>query len=147
MTIFWDASGIVPLIVREAWSPVARRVAEDDPRLVVWWGSVVECLSAIGRQERSGALSHSGADEARRVLAAISAGWTEVVPSEEVRGQAGTLLRRHPLRAADALQLAAALIWSEGRPRGHRFMTLDERLASAARGEGFDLAPAHGEGT
>jgi hypothetical protein len=49
---------------------------------------------------------------------------------------------RHPLRAADALQLGAALRWAENNPRGHRFHTLDSRLTDAARREGFDLVDA-----
>jgi hypothetical protein len=43
------------------------------------------------------------------------------------------------LRASDALQLGAALTWTRGRPRQHPFATLDNRLAEAARGEGFSL--------
>lgn len=49
------------------------------------------------------------------------------------------LLRLHPLRAADALQLAAALVLAEHDPRTLPFVTLDERLALAAEQEGFEL--------
>lgn len=139
VTTFWDPSVIVPLLVLEPESERARGLAVADPSLVVWWASPVECLSAIARREREGALAPDGADEARRVLETLSGGWIEVVPSDHVRDHAGALLRRHPLRAADALQLAAALTWTEGRPKGSRFVTLDHRLAEAARGEGFDL--------
>ncbi len=47
------------------------------------------------------------------------------------------LLRTHSLRAADALQLAAARAASEERPDTLPFVTLDERLALAAQREGF----------
>ena len=40
----------------------------------------------------------------------------EVLPAEAVREQAARLLRLHPLRAADALQLAAALVWADSPP-------------------------------
>jgi predicted nucleic acid-binding protein len=43
----------------------------------------------------------------------------------------------HPLRAADALQLAAAVVAAEGIPASLSIVTLDERLAAAARREGF----------
>ena len=46
------------------------------------------------------------------------------------------VLRVHPLRAADALQLAAALEWSGGAASG-MFITYDERLRDAASREGF----------
>jgi predicted nucleic acid-binding protein len=48
-------------------------------------------------------------------------------------------LRVHSLRAADALQLAAAFIAAERRPPSLEVITLDERLADAARKEGFAL--------
>ncbi len=48
-------------------------------------------------------------------------------------------LRVHPLRAADALQLAAAFIAAERRPSSLELITLDDRLAAAARKEGFVL--------
>ena len=42
-----------------------------------------------------------------------------------------------PLRAADALQLAAAFAAAERRPASLEIVTLDDRLANAARKEGF----------
>jgi hypothetical protein len=47
------------------------------------------------------------------------------------------LLRVHPLRAADSLQLAAAVVASEGDPGELPFVCLDEKLAQAASREGF----------
>jgi uncharacterized protein len=43
----------------------------------------------------------------------------------------------HPLRAADALQLAAAFAAAEGRPGSLELITLDDRLCLAARKKGF----------
>jgi predicted nucleic acid-binding protein len=43
-------------------------------------------------------------------------------------------LRVHPLRAADALQLAAAFVAAERRPPSLEMVTLDDRLANAAKG-------------
>jgi hypothetical protein len=48
----------------------------------------------------------------------------------------------HPLRAADALQLAAAYAAAEQRPASLDMVTLDERLAIAARNEGFVVLDA-----
>jgi hypothetical protein len=58
-----------------------------------------------------------------------------------VREQAGRVLRLHPLRVADALQLAAALVWCQGDPIHHDFVCLDQRLREAARREGFHILP------
>jgi hypothetical protein len=50
---------------------------------------------------------------------------------------ASRLLRVHPLRAADALQLAAALAAAKGDPSSLDVVCLDQRLSEAARREGF----------
>ncbi len=65
-----------------------------------------------------------------------------VAASEEVRRRAGRLLAVHPLRAADALQLAAALVSCEDEPTGENLVCLDDRLRNAALREGFRLLPA-----
>lgn len=103
--------------------------------MVVWWGSGVECASAIARLHRDGQLSTSDERIARATLAELSTAWYEIQPGTAVRDQAMRLLRVHPLRATDALQLAAALEWS-GNASG-TFITYDERLRDAASREGF----------
>jgi predicted nucleic acid-binding protein len=70
-------------------------------------------------------------------LRQLTAGWHEVDPSDEIRETAARFLRVHPLRAADALQLAAAFAAAERRPASLEIVTLDDRLANAARKEGF----------
>jgi predicted nucleic acid-binding protein len=65
--------------------------------------------------------------------------WNEVQPTEEVRERAERLLRIHRLRAADALQLAAALVWCEDRPRGRALIGADGSLSEAAAAEGFTI--------
>lgn len=142
--IFWDTSAIVPLLVEEPESAQARELAQSDPSLLVWWTAPVECLSAIARREREGAIAPSAADDARRVLTALSGAWSEVTATEDVRQHAARLLLRHALRAADALQLAAAMTWARGAPSRHRLACLDDRLRAAARAEGFDIAPLAG---
>ncbi|HXQ30832.1 MAG TPA: type II toxin-antitoxin system VapC family toxin [Steroidobacteraceae bacterium] len=136
---FWDASALVPLLVDE---PDGERVATylaGDPALVVWWGSPIEVTSAFARQERAGEWSASEVGQVLERMQALSAAWHEVVPSDAVRRLAQRLLRVHPLRAADSLQLAAALIAAEHEPSSLEFVCLDERLSEAARREGFPV--------
>jgi predicted nucleic acid-binding protein len=97
----------------------------------------VECISALARLERDGALSSPTL--ALQRLQQLSAGWHEIDPSDEIRETAARFLRVHPLRAADALQLAAAFAAAERRPASLEIVTLDDRLADAARKEGFAL--------
>lgn len=137
--IFWDASAIVPLLVAEPATRRLQALASRDGEMLVWWGSAVECASALARLERAGALSATGAALAYDRLKQVSDTWHEVEAGDIVRENAIRFLRVHPLRAADALQLAAAFTAAERRPASLQMVTLDERLADAARKEGFAL--------
>ena len=106
--------------------------------MVVWWGSVVECASVVARLQRDGQLTAADEQAARDLLELLRGSWFEIQPGDVVREQALRLLRLHPLRAADALQLAAALEWAGSPPEGG-FVTFDDRLGDAARREGFSL--------
>ena len=134
---FWDASAIVPLLVTEPTTRRLQTLAAKDSVMLVWWGSEVECVSALARIERDGALDPRATTLALERLRRLAAGWHEVDPSDAVREAAARFLRVHPLRAADALQLAAAFLAAERRPASLEIVTLDDRLGAAARKEGF----------
>jgi hypothetical protein len=114
-------------------------LARRDPDMLVWWGSEVECISALARLERAAALDAKGTALASNRLKQLANGWHEIEPGEIVRETAMRFLRVHPLRAAGALQLAAAFTAAEHRPASLQVVALDERLADAARKEGFAL--------
>ncbi len=136
---FWDSSAIVPLLLRQAASSKADIWLAEDPRVATWTLAPVEVTSALWRLVREHALAEDearGADQRALELAASS---HAVVDVESVKGLGQRLLRVHALRAADALQLGAALLWAGGRTNGKILHTLDERLALAARREGFDV--------
>ena len=106
--------------------------------MVVWWGTPVECASAIARLRREGVLSETVEREALTVLDLLRSGWHELLPGDAVRAQAQRALRLHPLRTADALQLAAALEWA-GVPPSGEMVCFDARLGGAAEREGFTV--------
>lgn len=110
--------------------------------MVVWWATRTECISALARQVREGIIPSSGERQARHVLAALARAWAEVQPSEAVRRSAERLLAVHPLRAADAFQLAAALQWCHERPDGTELVSFDDRLRASANREGFAVLPS-----
>ncbi|MDP2277716.1 MAG: type II toxin-antitoxin system VapC family toxin [Nitrospirota bacterium] len=139
---FWDASAIIPLCIDEPQTKILQDIAKKDNAIVVWWGSLVECYSAFARLRRDGALKFEEEEQLRGILASLSDTWTEIEPSEDIRDITGRLLLNHPLRAADSLQLAAAIVWADKKPRGHHFVCLDFRLREAARKEGFSALPA-----
>jgi hypothetical protein len=139
--MFWDASAVVPLLVPELASVKVASALRENGEAVVWWGTSVEVLSALHRRRRDGSLDDAGFRRARRRLASFLEDVDVVAPSESVRQRAEDLVASHPIRAADALQLAAALTWApEPRSTGG-FVSLDERLRTAARQEGFSLRP------
>jgi predicted nucleic acid-binding protein len=138
---FWDSSALVPLCVDEPATDAASALFRDDRDVAVWWAAPAECASALARLEREGALGTTDAAEAFQRLDRLAASWIEVEPSDEIREVARRLLRVHPLRAADALQLAAAYRVSERRPPTLEIVTLDDRIRLAASREGFVLTP------
>lgn len=138
---FWDASALIPLCVSDPSAATVRPLAREDGEIAAWWGTAVECCSALSRLHRQGPLTASDLARARHLLDRLAEGWSEVAPVPEVRAQAIRLLGLHPLRAADALQLAAAFVWADRRPWGDHFVCLDARLREAARAEGFIVLP------
>jgi len=138
---FWDSSAIIPLCLKEPASETVKHMLKDDEDIIVWWATRIECLSALSRRRREGVLPVDTELKAKEILYALSAVWSEVQPSELVRKRAERLLMIHPLRAADALQLSAALIWAQETPQGLAIICLDQTLREAALREGFTVFP------
>jgi hypothetical protein len=116
---------------------MAHRLYREDPLILAWWGTEVECVSAIVRRQRHGPLEARLVATAVARLDALRQSWHEIEPGHEVRESAKRFLRVHDLRAADSLQLAAALVAAEGQPSSLEFVSLDDRLLAAAHREGF----------
>lgn len=120
---------------------MVRRLARQY-EIVGWWSTPVEVKSAFARLVRSGDLSPAGLAQAEASLSRLLAGWQEVRPDDGVRSEAESLIRRFPLSAADALQLAAAITWAGGSPRGRAFIGGDPRLLDTAQQLGFQAIEA-----
>lgn len=134
---YWDASALVPLVISEPSSETVRAWLSDDERIVTWAWTRVEITSAVERRARQGLLSRAQRRDALGRFEALAETWDEVTDVLAVRSRAIPLLARHPLRAADAAQLAAALLVSEQVVDGFAFVCLDETLTSAAEREGL----------
>ena len=140
--MFWDSSAIVPCLVPERWSGEATDLLRRDPLPVIWWGTEVECASALERRTREGGIDADTYAQAQARLSSLCDQAAVVEASPLVKETAVRLLGDHSLRAADALQLAAALVCCEARPLGESFVCLDARLRDAAKAEGFTVLPA-----
>lgn len=136
---FWDSSALLPLLIAEPTSARMDVHYREDPVVVTWWGTRIECASALARLERDGDMGQDQVRVAFKRLDAASATWIEVPAQDDVRDQSIRLLRMHPLRVADATQVAAALVASAFTPRSLAFVTLDQRQGSAAEREGFPV--------
>ena len=134
---FWDTSALVALGVDEPHRQLALRILEADDLMAVWWGAPIEYVAALSRRERDGSLTADEVSEHLVRLQALSRVWYEVQPGRRIKALAQRLLRVHPLRAADSLQLAAALAVAEEDPSSVGFVCFDARLNQAASREGF----------
>jgi predicted nucleic acid-binding protein len=138
---FWDSSAVVPLLLGQDASPRAAAWLAGDAAMVLWTLTPVEVVSALRRLVREEALEEEVARLAELRMDELVRACHMIVDVDAVKSLATRLLRLHPLRAFDALQLAAALHWAEGRPPGRTLHTLDSRLALAAQREGFTVPP------
>lgn len=138
---FWDASAIIPLCCSQPASSQGRRLRRELKRMVVWWGTPLEARSAFARLVRDGDISSDERVRAVNLLGQLRATWDEILPTEKLRSLAEELPDGHRLRAADATQLAAALVWCRERPKQRPLVCFDERLRTAASQLGFSVRP------
>jgi len=134
---FWDASALVPLCVIQGTTRSIVGLYKRYPA-VVWWATPVEIASALARLVRTREISSGDWAKARQVAAALADEWSVIQPSNALRTRATQLVDRYDLKAADAMQLAAALDWCENVPRGEIFLAADQKLREAAVLSGFD---------
>jgi len=131
---YFDASALTKRYVREPGSIKVRRLLSSDAAATSRL-SLVEIASALMRRFREGVLSEAKRESA---LAMLNADLTamlvvEVTPAIVTRAQA--LLRRHPLRAGDAVQLASCLALRDELEASITLVAFDDRLSAAARKE------------
>ena len=137
--MYWDSSALVPLVVPESESAALAALIADDKEVTIWWVTPLECHSALHRRHRERPLPAGELTKAVERIRTIVEHADTISPSDELRRRAARLLAVHHLRAADALQLAAALLWCEEQPHGEGFVSLDSRLREAAAKEGFTV--------
>lgn len=136
---FWDSSALVPLIIEEKHSNPCRQIFRTDSTQIVFCLSRTEILSALWRRCRENLLDDNDIRIAEARLENLANRWTEVHALTRVRDAAEKLLRIHPLRAADSLQLGACIAIFGNQRRDREFVVLDDVLAEAARDEGFKV--------
>ena len=137
VSAFWDTSALVPLCVRQGITSRALALCKSY-EVVVWWATPVEIASALARLVQMRQIDSADCAKARKLAKSLADSWSVIQPSHALRARAARLVDRYDLRAADCLQLAAALEWCEGISQGRVFLTADQKLRAAARLSGFD---------
>lgn len=139
MSVYLDASAIVPLILRGAHTPTMEQwLANARAELVVSDFAALEVAAVISRQVRSARMSEQ---QASLALALLDDWLARASTSIETGASDFTLADRFvrdfatKLAAPDALHLALAS------NRGYRLATFDTRLAAAAAMRGVRVVP------
>lgn len=140
--IFWDSSALVPLLIPEKQSEYCFQVLKRDQEILIWFLSQVEVVSALTRRLREGNMQPDHFQLAKKRLERLVKSAFQVTAFEKVRMRALRLLEVHPLRAADACQLASSLIVTQEDPARLAMLCFDQRLQEAAVKEGFVVNPA-----
>lgn len=138
---FWDSSALLALAAREVASEKMDFLLQRDPEVAFWWGAPLACLTALADAKRRERISGLGFDRGRAVIDHLRSRSYEIQPTGEVRARAARLVSVHPLKADQALELAAALLWCKERTNGAGFVSLDSSLRLAAALEGFRVLP------
>lgn len=133
---FWDSSALIPLCIKQPQSKTAE-VFYVKFSVAAWWGTEVEIRSGLTRLKRMGEIGVDQFEHAKALAGKIIDSWEPIRWQIDLAGNACKLLELHPLTAADAMRLAAALEACEHMPQGYAFITGDQRLAEAARQTGF----------
>lgn len=139
---FWDTSALVPLFIGGSDSDRMFSLYKDAVTANFAWSfTEVEVGSVFGRLLRMGSLLPTEVASAEKFWIEIASGLQIVTRYDDVKKRAIRLLRVHPLKAADAMQLAAALVVTDENPDAMDFVTLDARLKTCAANEGFHVLP------
>lgn len=136
---FWDSSALVPLCTNEPRSILAGKLWKQFPAVFVWWETSVEICSALARIERENKITLSQRLKAEKRLTILEKVWKEILPNQRVKELARTFPAQYKLKAADSLQLAAALVWCQENPKGKDFVSGDEKLVKVAGTVGFTI--------
>jgi hypothetical protein len=118
----------------------SRQLIRHFPTVMIWWATTVEIESALARLKKQARITEEEEQKLRLDLSSLKSRWFEIPPEDDVRELANTCLQQYRLQAADAFQLAAALIWCNERPRGRALLfalMLIWQTQRDRRGSGF----------
>jgi uncharacterized protein len=135
---YYDTSALVKQYLQEAGSKLVLELLKSGEKVYTASLTYAETHAAFSRRTREGRLTR---ETTKRLARRFDKDWESydiVVLSENVFRLARQMLYRHPLRSADAIHLASALLLARTSPRSSwSFVCADGRLCDAAKSEGF----------
>ena len=135
---YYDTSALVKQYLQEAGSKLVLELLKSGEKVYTASLTYAETHAAFSRRTREGRLTR---ETTKRLALRFDKDWESydiVVLSENVFRLARQMLYRHPLRSADAIHLASALLLARRSPRSSwSFVCADGRLCDAAKSEGF----------
>jgi uncharacterized protein len=138
---FWDSSAIVPALIQQHSTKRVLELIAEDKNIVVSWLTYFECYSALTCLEREG-LSTDEFERSSNLLDQLKLSWITILQSDKLAREVRRVLRIHPLKCADAIQLGSALVASNTISDRIEFCCLDAQLSLAARKEGLTIKGA-----
>lgn len=136
---FFDTSALVPLCVNESTSSAAGRIWKSSSGQIIWCETPVELESAIARLLRTNRLDMVEFNRAKKRLGNLETKWEVIEHDHRIIQLARTFPLQYGLKAADSLQLAAALVWCNEHPKNRDFVSADAGLLKAAGSAGFTV--------
>jgi uncharacterized protein len=141
---FLDSSAIVKRYVRELGSHWIRQITHSDAdnQLFIARITWVEVLSALARRQREGGLDRATVLQIKTVFQIhLDRQYRILEIDQTLTNLAGDLVGQYPLRAYDAIQLAAALrlkaTLNQAQLPDPIFLTADKRLLAIAQSAGL----------
>jgi uncharacterized protein len=139
--VYFDTSALVKLYFAEADSEAVLELWSKASLLTSSQLLYAEMGATFARKRREQAPSAALLDHARKTFLVDWVNLVRIALDDDIHRRTDDLLGRHPLRGADAVHLASALLVRDVLQEPLTFACADVRLIDAARAEGLLIAP------
>jgi predicted nucleic acid-binding protein len=139
--VYFDTSALVKRYLVEEGSTAIEALWNATTRAVASEILYDEMAATFARKKREVPADADSIDKARATFRAEWLSMRRVAVGDDVHARVDELLARHPLRGADAIHLASALLVRDALQQPVTFACADQKLVTAARAEGLSVAP------
>jgi predicted nucleic acid-binding protein len=139
--VYFDTSALVKRYLVEADSPAVEALWNAATRIVASEILYDEMAATFARKKREVPADADSLVHAQDIFRAEWLSMRRVAVGDDVHHRVDDLLSRHPLRGADAIHLASAIVFRDFAQQPLTFACADHALIRAARAEGLLVAP------